>query len=216
MVYHKVTLNPTSGQIDDLSRGTEVKLSHEHFHGEIPFHLTTAQVNKISKAAANGKGCTLKLSAAQIKHHAMNGEGVFGDAARFTYKLLKPVIRAGISKGLTYGRDVVEKKIHKMTGLDDDQHGGSFLGSAGRWLGHKAVDAGIDLMGGEIKPKRAARKQKGGSFLGDAGRWLGHAAVDGAVDLFGGELQPNQFKNNNERLNAALFQKKVSGRGLYQ
>ena len=43
MVYHRVTLNPTEGQLDDLSRGTEVKLSHEHFHGDIPFELTTSR-----------------------------------------------------------------------------------------------------------------------------------------------------------------------------
>ena len=105
MVYHEVELGPTEGQMMDLANGEEVKLGHHHLSGDVSFKLTTAQKKKIESAAAAGRGCTLKLSKAQIAHHSKSGEGFLGDLARGAFKAVKPALK-GVARGaLKFGMD---------------------------------------------------------------------------------------------------------------
>jgi hypothetical protein len=213
MVYHQVLLNPTEGQMSDLSSGEEVKLQHKHIAGDVMFHLTTAQLKKIEKAHAMGKACTLKFSAAQLKHMMQNGSGRFRDLLGEAYDAIKPTLAKGVDSALTYAKDRAVDKINHMVGFK--QKGKGFFGDAAKWLGHTAVDGAVGALGGSVKPKRT--KQAGKGWLGDAAEWLGHTAVDGAVGALGGGLNP--MHNNNELLRSALFEKKArgaSGSGLYQ
>ena len=203
----------------DLIKGTEVKLSHAHLRGTCEFYLTAPQVRKVQKALASNKGCLLKLSATQLKQSALHGTGFVSDA-----------IRWGIKKGTPYAGDAAKMGV-QLAGdtladwVAPQQKGKGWLGDAGRWLGHTAVDGLATALGGDLKPRgRPARVNPrppakmvmdGEGWLHDAGRWLGHRAVDGVATALGGDIQPNPLANPNEGLRAALYQKKVRlGRGL--
>jgi hypothetical protein len=141
MVYSEVSLNPTEGQMHDLANGDEVKLSHQHIAGQVPFHLTTAQIKKLMKAHAAGKGATLKFSKAQLKFNFQNGGGIFQDILSKVVEYGKPLARKAAGAAIDYGAN----KLRGYAGID--QKGSGFLGDAGKWLGHHAVDGLVGMTG---------------------------------------------------------------------
>jgi hypothetical protein len=83
------------------------------------------------------KGCTLQLTAAQIKHCAQHGSGRFTDLVKKGYNFLKRSLRKGLTAGLNYGKDFIEDKIAGAAGL---QEGKGWLGDIGKKLAHGGVD----------------------------------------------------------------------------
>ena len=236
MVYHQVTLGPSEAQMASLAEGDPTHLPAKNFKGDIPFHLTTAQLRKIEKAHAAGKGCLLKLSPAQVKMMAQKGSGRFTDMLRKGYDMAKPLLRAGLKKGIAYGADKLEKGISDAAHLE----GKGFFGDLAKSAAHAGIDylvdksgagvghrhhhhqaggwVGSDVFGGKVKPGKKGKKGKmhGKGFFGDLAKSAAHAGVDYLVDKSGAGL-PNPRSNPNEGLQAALFQKKVGsmGKGLY-
>ena len=233
MVYHQVTLGPSDAQMASLAEGDPTHLPAKNFKGDIPFHLTTAQLRKIEKAHAAGKGCLLKLSSAQVKMMAQKGSGRFTDMLRKGYDMAKPVLRAGLKKGIAYGASKLEQGISDAAHLD----GEGFFGNLAKKAAHAGIDfvadrvgagvghhhhhhhqaggwVGSDIFGGKVKPGKKGQRGKG--FFGDLAKSAAHAGVDYVVDKSGAGL-PNPRANPNEGLRAALFQKKVGsmGKGLY-
>ena len=219
-----------------LAEGDPTHLPAKNFEGDIPFHLTTAQLRKIEKAHAAGKGCLLKLSPAQVKMMAQKGSGRFTDMLRKGYNMAKPMLRAGLKKGIAYGASKLEQGISDAAHLD----GEGFFGNLAKKAAHAGIDfvadrvgagmgvplagqvhphvggwVGSDIFGGKVKPGKKGKKgQKGKGFFGDLAKSAAHAGVDYLVDKSGAGLDPNPRANPNEGLRAALFQKKV-GKGLY-
>ena len=231
MVYHKVLLGPTQGQMMDLTSGETVKLGPHHLTGQITLSLTTAQMKKVDAAIAAGRGCTLKFSAAQIRHHAKQGEGVVRDLANAGVALLKPIARKGISAGLDAGKDFIQDKAENLLGLKEKK-GKGFFGKLIRRGAHGLVDVVGDTVGlgakpANIRPHHMVQKpimpiegtgKKGRGFLSKLVRRGAHGLVDVVADTMGGSVRPNPLANANEGLNAALFQKNVKvpvGAGLY-
>jgi hypothetical protein len=239
MVYTQVNLNPTEPQMMDLANGEAVKLSHHHIEGEVPFHLTTAQIKRLMKAHASGRGATLKFSKAQLKYNFQSGSGIFQDIMAKVYGFIKPLAQRGAAHAINYGAN----KLRGYAGLEP-QNGTGFLGDEGKWLGHHAVDGLVGMTGlgvgdmqhpGLTTGHRAAHqgtgvvsdffgsiglgvgqkaprksKQKGKGFFGDAAKFLGHAGVNAIAGALGGSVNPNPLANNNEKIASALYQKKMA------
>ena len=172
MVYHEVTLGPSEGQLMSLANGEKVSLAHDNFEGDVPFHLTTAQVKRIAAAHAAGKGCTLKLSAAQVKRHGMQGSGRFGDLIRAGWDYAKPMAQdlasQGVDAGLRYGAQKVGDYAKDKLGLR--KQGKGFFGSVIRG----GVDGGLNAFG-------LGAQQQGEGFFGNVIR----GGVDGGLNAFG-------------------------------
>ena len=201
----------------DLALGDAVTLSPKHFTGEVVFKLTTTQLKRLEKAMAAGRGCQLKLSAAQIKHMAQKGSGKFTDLLRSGVNYVKPIVQTGVAKGAQgaeYVSDQIQegsKYVRKKLGMK----GKGFIGRIGKKLAHGAIDVAGDMMGIGAKPAnrrptgpaRHAEPLEGGSLMGTLGKiravggLLGLGAMPGAI--------PNPNANTNEGLRAAMFQKKV-------
>lgn len=177
MVYHSVTLGPSDGQMSDLASGRTILLNPGDMDGDVTFHLTTAQVNRIKKAYAAGRGCKLKLSAAQVKMMAQKGSGRFSDYLRQGYDFVKPTIRAGARAGLSAGRQLAEKKmsgaltaaekrIAQAAGLE----GSGFFSNLARRAAHGGIDIVADQLGGALpRPKKGvAVAQAGSGWLSNA------------------------------------------------
>ncbi len=148
MVYHDVTLGHSEGQLMSLANGEKVQLGRENMDGDCPFQLTTAQVNRIAKAYAGGKGCTLQLSAAQVKKHGMQGSGRFGDLIRAGWDMAKPLAkdlaRQGVKAGVNYGANKLGDYANGKLGL---QNGEGFFGNILRRGAHGLTDMAIDSTG---------------------------------------------------------------------
>lgn len=183
MVYHSVTLGPSDGQMSDLAEGRTVLLQHSDLDGDVGFHLTSRQVAQIKKAYEAGKGCKLKLSAAQVKMMAQKGSGRFSDYLRQGYDFMKPSLRAGLTKGRQMAERKVsgaltaaEKRVAKAAGLE----GSGFFGNLARRAAHGGVDIIADQLGSGVpvpKPKKGvAVAQEGGFFMPLARGLFGGAA----------------------------------------
>jgi hypothetical protein len=237
MVYHQVTLGPSEGQMASLADGDAVHLPAKNFSGDIEFHLTTAQVKKIEKAHAAGRGCLLKLSPAQVKMMAQKGSGRFTDLLRQGYNIAKPALRQGLKKGIAMGGKKLsekvqqgiesgsrrlEDKISDVAGLDGGwigssifggsaqpkvQRGKGFFGSLAKKAAHGAVDVVANQLGAGAK---WTPPQKGKGFFGSLAKKAAHGAVDVVANQLGAGI-PNHRANPNEELRAALNQKKVQG-----
>ena len=183
MVYHRALLNPTEGQVSDLMKGVEVKLGPDNISGDVAFKLNTAQMKRLAAAAEKGRGCTLKFTAAQVKHMAMNGEGVIGDLAKVAFNVLKPALRNGLNKGITYVRGKAQNKINdgldwvqdktqdKLEGalrLKGDGFGSFFKGVLKKGA-HGLVDVAADALGGTAG-------KRGGALLNKPSRYRGGPA----------------------------------------
>ncbi len=95
----------------DLALGDAVLLSPKHFEGDVVFKLTTTQLKRLEKAKAAGRGYQLKLTPAQVKHMAQKGSGKFTDYLRSGVNFVKPIVRAGVAKGIDMGADYVSGKL---------------------------------------------------------------------------------------------------------
>ena len=214
-----------------LAEGDPTHLPMKNFKGDVPFHLTTAQVRRLEKAHAAGKGCLLKLSSAQVKMMAQKGSGRFTDLLRKGYNMAKPLLRAGLKKGISYGANRLEQGISDAAHLE----GEGFFRDLAKNAAHAGIDYiagsgmgvplpgqyhprtggwfGSDVFGGKVKPAK-----KGQGFFGNLAKKAAHAGVDFVADTVGAGVEPNPRANANEGLRAALFQKKVAikaGKGLY-
>jgi len=202
MVYYPTALNPSQGQIMDLTSGNEVKLSPQHLKGNVTFSLTTAQKKKIEKALAAGRGCTLKFSAAQVRHHAKHGEGIIRDYANKGIEFVKPIVRQGIHAGLTAGRDWAQDKADNMLGLKP-KNGKGFMSKLIRRGAHGMVDVIGDTLGGAARPanryppraliqKPQPQLQQGDGFI---------SSLFGAIGLGAGEaaVAPSQIRRKHGR-----------------
>ena len=188
MVYHKVMLGPSQGQMMDLTSGETVKLGAHHLIGSITLSLTTAQKKKIDAAIAAGRGTTLKFSATQIRHHAKQGEGVIRDLANAGVAMLKPIARKGIFAGLDAGKDFIQDKAENLLGLKDKQKqtksasGKGFFGNLLRKGAHGLVDVVGDTVGlgarpANIRPRHGLIQKP----LGPIGDMTGGHALGNAI-----------------------------------
>ena len=207
----------------DLTQGETVKLGAHHLTGQITLSLTTAQMKKIDAAMKANRGTTLKFSAAQIRHHAKQGEGIMQDLANAGLAMLKPIARKGISAGLNFGKDFIQDKAENALGLKDKK-GKGFLGDLFKSIGLGANQPAlhrprlIHKPVGPIGDMTAGRGRHGKGFLSKLLRRGAHGLVDVISDTLGGGAI-NPLANANEQLAAALSQKKVAvavpGAGLY-
>jgi len=225
----------------DLALGDAVTLSTKHFAGDVIFKLTTTQLKRLEKAKAAGRGCQLKLTPAQVKHMAQKGSGKFTDYLRSGVNFVKPIVRAGVAKGIDMGADYASGKladgvkqgsryVKKKVGVD--QEGKGWFGKLGKKLAHGGVDFVGDMLGvgagarpanvrkpGPARTKGAlvaSEPLQGAGWLGKLGKKLAHGGVDFVGDMIGAGM-PNPNANTNEALRAAMFQKKVQvpvGSGL--
>jgi len=212
----------------DLVGGETVKLGAHHLTGQITLSLTTGQMKKIDAAMKANRGTTLKFSAAQIRHHAKQGEGIMQDLANAGLAMLKPIARKGISAGLNFGKDFIQDKAENALGLKDKQ-GKGFLGDLFKSIGLGANQTALhrprlinkvgpigDMTLGHAVARGRGKKGKG--FLSKLLRRGAHGLVDVIGDTLGGGAI-NPLANANEQLAAALSQKKVAvavpGAGLY-
>jgi hypothetical protein len=212
--YSRVTLNPTEGQLADLSMGEAVRLSPHHYDGQIPLHLTASQIKKIQTAAQAGKGCTLKFSRAQIAYSIKNGGGLFKDIVKGGIRLVAPYASEYAQKGVGKLVDMASESAQGLVG-DGVQRGSGWLGDVGRFVGHTAVDGIATALGQGVQiarknPPPPKKNMQGAGWLGDVGRFVGHSAVDGLASALGGSIVQQQMAQ------PGLFQKKIRGQGLYQ
>ena len=84
-----------------------IRLSYEDLSGEHVLALTQAQINKIEKAYRSGKGVTIKMSKAQIKHNAKVEGGFIGailpflaTAVKFLASSVLPALATGALTGV--------------------------------------------------------------------------------------------------------------------
>ena len=109
-VYHEHGVHLSEAQRKALAKGMTVKMKHEQLAGEHTLHLTATQIARIKKAQAAGKGCTLKLSAAQIRHHAVSG-GSLSDILKSVKTGAMSLAHKGVDKGLDIADDFARKKL---------------------------------------------------------------------------------------------------------
>ena len=194
MVYHQVKIGPTQGQVMDLQSGEEVKLSPSHVSGDLDIFLTTAQKKKIEKARAAGRGCTLKLSARQLKANQVRGSGLFSSIAKFVAPALKAGAKSIARFAVDEGTNFAKKKGQELLEAGAKKAAGYAAGKAGQLLDSAAGKVKAKI-GGHVSHDPEVMLQKlerstGRGFLGNIGRWLGHKAVDGIASLFGGDVDP--------------------------
>jgi hypothetical protein len=219
MVYHLAQMNPTEGQMSDLCQGEEIKLGHHHLQGEIPMFLTTAQVRKAMKSHSAGKGCTMKMTMAQLKHHATHGTGFFSDLIRKGINFARPYARKGLAAGARY----LENKVADLAHLNPPKEGTGFLsdliGSIGLGVapphmsrqtgqqkgmqGEGFLSDALSSIGLGVAPKKRGAK-KGKGVFGDILRGAGHAGVSGLVGLTGLGVKPKRAKKGEGFLGNAL------------
>ena len=99
--YNNVKINISEGQKEKLQHAIKagysavsIRLGHKDLQGNDILAVTNSQAKKLAKAQENGKGITIGMSSAQLKHN-MKTEGGFlgplaGLAARAVPMLAKP------------------------------------------------------------------------------------------------------------------------------
>jgi len=180
MVYHAVTIGPTQAQMASLASGDSTHIPSKNIQGDIPFHLTTAQLKRLEKAHASGKGCLIKLSPAQVKLMAQRGSGRFTDFLKAGYEIAKPGLRLALAKGA----NMAENAVADRTGLNDAPQaygaaphvGEGFFGDLLKSAAHGGVDLVANKLGAGIRKPRARKPKTGG--------WIGS-------DIFGGAVGQN-------------------------
>lgn len=188
MSYTAVDLGPTEEQMNALAHQIEVKLPHEHLHGDVTFHLTKAQLARLEKARASGRGLTLKLSKAQVKHHAQKGAGFFSNIARSVWNgVAKPALKAGANMAVNKGLDLAKQGAAHVAGKAVDMAGNKLKGLLG-------------LAGSGLSPEHAhallqIHQQHGSGFFGNLLKKLAHTGVDVVAGLAGGGLVPVHMRH---------------------
>lgn len=194
MVYHKAQLGISEPQAQLLSAGDEVKLSHAHLQGSCEFLLTTAQMKRIAKARASGKGCLLKLSASQLKHMGQHGSGRFSDMLKAGYSYFKPGLRNAAKDGIRYGTDWAGEKLLDKVGLGK-QEGEGFLDFLG---------LGVQPHHAQLQQMQQRKGQAGSGFLGDIIKGGSGWLVNKGVGALGLGVKPR-------KLTASRAKKQIGG-----
>jgi hypothetical protein len=216
MTYHPVPLGIDQGKMTDLAHGRSVKIAHSDMCDGETFHLTKSQIAKLTAAYNKGKGCNLKLSSAQLRHH-MSGSGFFSDLVnkakavansdigKFAINAATPYAKEYGMKALNVGKDYALKKINGGNWFDD------VMGPVAQ-IAHVAAPFA-----------QMAMQQRGGNWFDDvigpvaqiaqvAAPFVGMALKSGAG------VAPHQVKGSaaaKERM-AKLRAMKKKGSGLYQ
>jgi len=92
-MFHQDHLALQHHHLAKLVQGDTIRLKHNQLQGPISIHLTKVQWNKLRKVRANGKGMTLKMSTAQVRHNLENGGGLW-DTLKNVYNTVAPVAKA--------------------------------------------------------------------------------------------------------------------------
>jgi len=92
-MFHQDHLALQHHHLAKLVQGDTIRLKHNQLQGPISIHLTKIQWNKLRKVRANGKGMTLKMSTAQVRHNLENGGGLW-DTLKNVYNTVAPVAKA--------------------------------------------------------------------------------------------------------------------------
>ena len=88
-MYTNVKVNVSEGQKQKIQNAlrtggpVNIRLSYEDLDGQDVLAFTSTQVNRIAKAYESGKGITIKMSKAQLKHNTTIEGGFFTDACWF-------------------------------------------------------------------------------------------------------------------------------------
>jgi hypothetical protein len=184
MVYQLYGLSLTKNQVKSLGDGLTVKLAHKNLSGSHPVYLTTTQLNKINKALSTGKGVTLKMSMAQLKHAHRHGGSIFSTLKNWGNKFvsaIKPVmsyvnntfVRPNASRlkdaGMQMARDVIVPRLQsRLNGLVNQG-----VDRAGQY-----VDQGLRSVGAGVKKKSKNVKHpvNGSGFFDDVLSGVGSVA----------------------------------------
>jgi len=92
-MFHQDHLALQHHHLAKLVQGDTIRLKHNQLQGPISIHLTKVQWNKLRKVRANGKGMTLKMSTAQVRHNLEHGSGLW-DTIKNVYNTVAPVAKA--------------------------------------------------------------------------------------------------------------------------
>jgi len=75
-MFHLDRLALEHHHLAKLVQGDTIRLKHNQLQGPVSIHLTKVHWKKLRKVRANGKGMTLKMSTAQVRHNLQHGEGI--------------------------------------------------------------------------------------------------------------------------------------------
>jgi len=92
-MFHQDHLALQHHHLAKLVQGDTIRLKHNQLQGPVSIHLTKVQWNKLRKVRANGKGMTLKMSTAQVRHNLENGSGLW-DTITGIYNKVAPIAKA--------------------------------------------------------------------------------------------------------------------------
>jgi hypothetical protein len=121
MTYHHVPLALSPNKMMNLAEGHTVKVDHAEMRKDgCSFHLTNAQLAKLKRAYAAGKGATIRFSHSQLMHH-MRGSGAFSDLlnkamAAANSDLGKAAISFATPYAKEYGMQAVNAGLNKLRG----------------------------------------------------------------------------------------------------
>ena len=181
MSYHSCMVNPSKPQMKSLKSGAGIKLSNKNMSGSHELFLTKAQLGRLEKAGAAGKGIAVKLSKTQLNHHRKRGAGWFDTLKSVVSNpIVQDIGRWGVNKAITkFGGslDKIGAQVRKKHGegaynkLQHHIHGSGWFDTFKdiisnpivQDLGQFAVKKGISMLGGKI---RKVAKKKAGSFRG--------------------------------------------------
>ena len=112
-MYKNVKVNVSEGQKQKIQNAlrtggpVNIRLSYEDLDGQDVLALTSTQVNRIAKAYESGKGITIKMSKAQLKHNTtIEGgflpmlAGLTASAIPMLAKTVLPALGVGALSGL--------------------------------------------------------------------------------------------------------------------
>jgi len=124
-MFHVDRLALQQHHLAKLIQGDTIRLKHTQLTGPITIHLTKLQWNKLRKVRANGKGMSLKMSTAQVRHNMQHGGGLW-DTLKDIYHKVAPVITA-VAPVVKAGYDIAKTgyDAYKMFGGDIIVRGGS-------------------------------------------------------------------------------------------
>jgi len=92
-MFHLDRLALQPHHLAKLIQGDTIRLKHGQLQCPVTIHLTKLQWNKLRKVRANGKGMSLKMSTAQVRHNLEHGGGLW-DTITGIYNKVAPVVKA--------------------------------------------------------------------------------------------------------------------------
>ena len=192
-MYTNVKVNVSEGQKQKIQNAlrtggpVNIRLSYEDLDGQDVLALTSTQVNRIAKAYEGGKGITIKMSKAQLKHNTtIEGgflpmlAGLAASAIPMLAKTVLPALGVGALSGLAssgvqkaLGSGLYLKKGGCVCQIETDGKG-LYLGPA-TGSGLESVGDGLYLM-------------KDGGLYNGKGLLLGPNSPFGSIPILGALL----------------------------